>query len=50
MIFSENFLSVEFFLEWKWALKPGTGKRGKQQWGKESEGAQSFALGTEMMF
>ena len=21
MIFSENFLSVEIFLEWKWALK-----------------------------
>ena len=23
MIFSENFLSVEIFLEWKWAFKPG---------------------------
>jgi hypothetical protein len=23
MIFSGNFLSVEIFLEWKWALKPG---------------------------
>jgi hypothetical protein len=34
MIFSENFLSVEIFLEWKWALRNHailSGKKNGQQ-------------------